>query len=232
MQFDAVELFVPDMDAARAFYTGVLQLAELPPAEEGIALAAGRTRLTFRAAQAGEQPRYHFAFSVPFARFDAARRMVAAHTPLIAADGDEVIVHASWDAVAFYFRDPAGNIVECIARRVEPTHTPQTPHPLGIGSVCEVGLVVNDVPALTTRLRNALTVTPFRGSEGATFTALGDEEGLLIVVQREREWYPNTGLAAAPAPLRLALSLTDETQHMLSGPPYRCDRLVNGKRNG
>jgi catechol-2,3-dioxygenase len=229
MRFDAVELFVPDVEATRAFYAGVLHLPELP-AEEGIVFAAGHTRLTFRAAQAGEQPRYHFAFSVPFTRFDAARRMVAAHTPLITADGDEVIVHASWDAVAFYFRDPAGSIVECIARRAEPADAPQTQHPLGIGSVCEVGLVVDDVPALATTLRSALKVTPFRGSEGATFTALGDEAGLLIIVQRGREWYPSTGLAAAPAPLRLALSLTDGTQHTLSGPPYRYDRLVNGER--
>jgi catechol-2,3-dioxygenase len=90
VRFDEVELSVPDLEAARAFYAGVLQLAELPAAS-GLALAAGRTRLTFRAAPAVERPRYHLAFSVPLARFDVARRLVAARTPLITADGDEVM---------------------------------------------------------------------------------------------------------------------------------------------
>jgi catechol 2,3-dioxygenase-like lactoylglutathione lyase family enzyme len=92
VRFDEVELSVPDLEAARAFYTGVLQLAELPT-ESGLALAAGRTRLTFRAAPVVERPRYHIAFSVPLARFDAARPLVAAHAPLITADGDVVSQH-------------------------------------------------------------------------------------------------------------------------------------------
>jgi catechol 2,3-dioxygenase-like lactoylglutathione lyase family enzyme len=222
VRFDEVELSVPDLEAARAFYAGVLQLAELP-AEGGLALAAGRTRLALRKAPPGERQHYHIAFSVPLARFDAARRLVAAHTPLIAADGDEVIVHASWDAVAFYFRDPAGSILECIARRGEPANDPSAPEAPGIGSVCEVGVVVDDVSAMAVTLRVTLGLASFRGSEGDTFTALGDEEGLLIVVQRGREWYPSTGLAAAPAPLQLALTLGDGTRHGISGPPYRCD---------
>jgi catechol-2,3-dioxygenase len=222
VRFDEVELSVPDLEAARAFYTDVLQLVELP-AESGIALAAWHTRLRLREAPAVERPHYHFAFGVPLARFEAARRLVAAHTPLITADGDEVIVHASWDAVAFYFRDPAGSILECIARRWEPEDDPSVPEAPGIRSVCEVGLVVDDVPAMAATLRTALGVAPFRGSEGETFTALGDEEGLLIVVQRGREWYPSTGLAAAAAPLRLTLTTDNGSRHRIAGPPYRCD---------
>lgn len=221
MRVDEVELSVPDLEASRAFYAGVLQLAELP-ADSGLALAAGRTRLTFRAAPAGVRPRYHIAFSVPLARFDAARRLVAARTPLITAGGDEVIIHVSWDAVAFYFRDPAGSILECIARRAEPADDPSAPEAPGIGCVCEVGVVVDDVPAVAATLRGTLGVAPFRGSEGDTFTALGDEEGLLIVVQRGREWYPSTGLAADPAPLQLTLTLNDGARYGISGPPYRC----------
>jgi catechol-2,3-dioxygenase len=222
VRFDKVELSVPDLEAARAFYTGVLQFAALP-AETGLTLDAGRTRLAFRASSAGELSRYHLAFSVPLARFDAARRLVAAHTPLITAGDDEVIVHEGWDAVAFYFRDPAGSILECIARRGESADDNAAPAAPAIHSVCEVGLVVDDVPAMAMMLRTALGIAPFRGSEGETFTALGDAEGLLIIVQRGREWYPSTGLAASPAPLQLTLTLNNGTQHRISGPPYHCD---------
>ncbi len=221
MRFDEVELCVPDLEAARAFYAGVLQMPELP-AEGGLAFRVGRTQLRFNAAPAAEQPRYHIAFSVPLAQFDAARSLVAARTPLITADGDEVIVHASWDAVAFYFRDPAGSILECIARRGEPPDDLQAPQAPGIGSVCEVGIVVDEVPAMVATLRTTLAIMPFLGSEGETFTALGDEEALIIVVQRGREWYPSTGLAAAPAPLALALTLDNRSRQRIVGPPYRC----------
>lgn len=71
-------------------------------------------------------------------------------------------------------------------------------------------------------LRTTLGVAPFRGSEGETFTALGDDQGLLIVVQRGREWYPSTGLAAAPSPLQLTLTLDNGARYGISGPPYRC----------
>jgi catechol-2,3-dioxygenase len=173
MHIDDLQLSVSDPATALAFYTSVLQLpGELEGGQR--AVRAGRTRLSFSAAPLGERPHYHIAFSVPLARFDAARRMVAARTPLIAADGDEVIVHASWDAVAFYFRDPAGNILECIARRGGPLETAHAPSAPDIGSVCEVGMVVDDVPGLAATLSTALAIAPFRGSEGEMFTALGD----------------------------------------------------------
>jgi len=81
---------------------------------------------------------------------------------------------------------------------------------------------VDEVPAMVATLRTTLAIRPFRGSEGETFTALGDEEGLLIVVQRGRAWYPSTGLAAAPAPLALALTLDNRSRQRIVGPPYRC----------
>lgn len=65
------------------------------------------------------------------------------------------------------------------------------------------------------------SVLQLPAEEGETFTALGDAQGLLIVVQRGREWYPSTGLAAAPAPLQLTLTLDDGTRHRIAGPPYR-----------
>jgi catechol 2,3-dioxygenase-like lactoylglutathione lyase family enzyme len=90
MRIDDVQLSVPDPAAALAFYGIVLQL---PAETEGdrVAVRASRTRLCFSAALPREHPRYHIAFSIPLARFDAARRLVAAHAPLITADGDEVM---------------------------------------------------------------------------------------------------------------------------------------------
>jgi hypothetical protein len=51
-------------------------------------------------------------------------------------------------------------------------------------------------------LRRAAGLQPYRG-ETDTFTAVGDENGLLIVVQQGREWYPRTGISAEPSPLEI-----------------------------
>jgi catechol-2,3-dioxygenase len=213
MQIDEVVLDTADPAAMQAFYARVLQLSPELDAEQA-SLRAGRTRLTFRAAPLDEHLRYHIAFRVPLARFDAARQWVAAHIPLITADGSEIIVHRDWDAVALYFRDPAGNILECIARRSEQTDSAEAVNtPVFIQSVCEVGLVVDDVHATTQLLRDRLGIAPFHGSESEFFTALGTETGLLIVVRQGREWYPSTGVAAEPAPLQLTLTGNDGARH-------------------
>ena len=64
-------------------------------------------------------PFYHFALLVPGDRFEAARRWAAARLPLLpGGDLDGVVWEFSnWDALACYFHDPAGNIVELIAHR-------------------------------------------------------------------------------------------------------------------
>ena len=41
----------------------------------------------------------------------------------------------------------------------------------------------------------------YRGQPDATFTPLGDEHGLLILVPQGRVWYPNTGQPAQALPL-------------------------------
>lgn len=226
MHIDEVELAVLDPGAARRFYTETLGLAAETMGEKVI-VQAGRTRLALRGAHTGSNPRYHIAFGVPLARFDAARHLIASRTPLITtAAGDEVTVHANWDAVAFYFRDPTGNILECIARRVEPADDSNAPPAPAIQSVCEVGLVVDNVPATVEMLRTELGITPFRGSESAEFTALGDVTGLLIVVQRGRAWWPEIGVAAIPAPLDLTLSTSNGMRYRLSGPPYHVKPLA------
>ncbi len=47
-----------------------------------------------------------------------------------------------------------------------------------------------------------------------TFTALGDENGLLIVVKTGREWYPNTGQTAMDSALEVIFEV-GKTRYML-----------------
>lgn len=192
----------------KAFYTQVL---ELPLAEEkaaAFAVQVQHTRLRFRQAAAGEEPQYHFAFNIPENQLAQARAWVAARVPLLrSADGTEEFDFANWHAHAFYFEDPAGNILECIARHDLPNATSAPFSGASLLGLSEVGLPVADVLAFCGQLTAQLGVPSFaKGTPTAHFSAMGDDEGLLIVVPLEKKWMPtDKPVQACPVEVVLAL---------------------------
>lgn len=214
MQITRLTIAAADLPAQRRFYAEVLGLA-VRPAGDGLLVQAGRSQLAMRPAPAGERPCYHIAFAVPFARLIAAHNHIAARTPLVAdSAGATMIDHAGWGARACYFLDPAGNILECIARIDEPADDPAAPPAPAILAIAEVGVVTGDVPQAAAAICARLGAGIFSGSASPDFTAIGDRHGLLIIVRRGRIWYPDTGRAAAPAPLE-AVVQTERGEHRL-----------------
>jgi hypothetical protein len=49
----------------------------------------------------------------------------------------------------------------------------------------EIGLIVDDVPSTATKLKDVVGVGQYKGGSDE-FTALGDEQGLLLVMKRGR----------------------------------------------
>ncbi len=217
MKIDELTLDAGDLLPLYEFYGGDLGLPVVRRGPDLLVLQVGATRLHFR--RAPGKPCYHFAFNVHPSRFERARAALAALTPLIHdQDGNDIVDFRAWDARACYCYDPAGNVVEMIGRR----ELAASPLPLGTGwlSVGEIGLVTDDVPALTARIGRETGLTVYRESAGESFAALGDAEGLLILAQRGRVWYPDTGKAALAAPLTAQLE-TGGVRWLLQGPPYR-----------
>lgn len=199
MNIEALTLHARDLTAQRAFYAGVLGL---PVVEDGtsLALRVGSTLLRFVPGEPGGPS--HFAFNVPEDRFAGARAWLEERVPLLADPAGETSFHSdSWKADMVYFRDADGNILELIARHTLPA-APGT----GFGAadllcVSELGLVVPDVPGAVRDLQERFGLPVYH--EGSpTFTPLGDEEGLLIVVQAGRGWFP-VGDPARPLPFHL-----------------------------
>lgn len=215
MRITSLSIAAADLGAQRRFYAEVLGLP-VQAAGDGLIVQAGRSRLAMRPAPAGERPCYHIAFAVPFARLLAAHDYLAAHTPLVAdSAGATMIEHAGWGARACYFFDPAGNILECIARVDEPADDPAAPPAPAIQSIAEAGIVTGNVPETTSALCARLGAPIFSGAGSPDFTAIGDRHGLLIIVRQGRIWYPDTGRAAAPAPLE-AVVQTESGAHRVA----------------
>lgn len=153
----------------------------------------GVTRLTFVGGATGA-PTYHVAFNIPRNLLSAAKVWLVGRAALLTLDGADEFDSPSWNARQVYFLDPAGNILEFIAR--------QNLRDDGVGpfdagailNVSEIGLPTDDVTATVARLVGEHGFAPFR-ERSETFAPVGDEEGLLIVVRRGRPWFPTTRAA-------------------------------------
>jgi catechol-2,3-dioxygenase len=178
----------------KEFYHKSLGLDVVEDKPDRLSIDAGRTRLTFlKPAEGKDKPFYHFAFNIPENKAAAAREWQVKRTPLLPipqalrdpAYPDDVVHYRHWNAHSVFFFDPAGNVVEYIAR-----HDLKNAAAGGFGSAdilyaSEIAFVVDDVPAATTKLKEALGLGEYNGT-GEQFAALGDERGLLLVMKRGR----------------------------------------------
>lgn len=90
-----------------------------------------------------------------------------------------------------------GERAEVIAPDGRPTGPFRASH---VVAVSEVGIVVDDVPAAAALLEEA-GLRPYGGFATDGFAAVGDVEGLVILVARDRAWVPEGTQTAADVPV-------------------------------
>jgi catechol-2,3-dioxygenase len=219
MRISQLELWTRQLPEQRRFYTEGLGLPITEATPQRLALQADETLLTWQHSTEPLPGVYHFAFNVPTHQFASAKARVAARVPLIRdRAGADDFHFEDWDAHAFYFYDPAGNIVECIARHTLNNARSEAFDARQLLCVSEVGIAVESVPASVQALTASLGVQPYLGGS-ADFTPLGDEAGLLILVRRERQWFPDTGQPAVPLPIQIIVQNSADARLRLNVIP-------------
>ena len=205
MHIRELHLHADDLHALDRFYASTLGLAKVASEPSAVAYQIGRSRLMFAHA-AGFAGRYHIAFDVPNNQFDEAQAWLRARVSLVAAnDGASVFHSAGWNADMCYFLDPAGNILELIARHTASTASHEPFSSASLLAISEIGLASSSVPTTVAWLRATLGLEPY-GEQSPTFAPVGDDAGLFIVVQTGRQWYPDTGVLAAPLPTQIVIA--------------------------
>jgi catechol-2,3-dioxygenase len=178
----------------KEFYQGSLGLGVLDERPDRLTFATGQTRLTFgKAGPDDGKPFYHFAFNIPENKVLAAWRWQKERTPLLPIPPrlrdpgypNDVVNYSHWNAHSIFFFDPAGNVVEYIARHDLKNAAPGEFTSGDILYASEIALVVDDVAAAAARLKEVVGVRQYRGGD-EQFLALGDERGLLLVMKRGR----------------------------------------------
>ncbi len=198
MILEELKLYTSHLQAQWDFYTGVLGFEGQKANSHSFSLRAGATRLAFEYREGNSY--YHFAFNIPPYQYEQALQWLKVRAPILRDEDTELIDFSNWNAYAMYFHDPAGNIVEFIARR-DLEHRAVAPFSAsGILSVSEIGLPVRTVRE-SFELLHRQSGLPFYSGNYDNFCAAGDPHGLFIIVDpRNKEWYP-TGRPARSFPL-------------------------------
>lgn len=201
MRICQVTLTVGGLGDAAAFYRDVLQLP--------VAVQTGQVEATVGSSslvlEDGEPFAgvHHLAFGIAPADFVLAQDWLGERVELIADDGSVVIDGpAGWHSRSLYFLGPEEILLELIARDADaavPASEGAVPRLL---SISEVGIGVPDVAAAVRTLARQLDLPPFP-PQGTSFAPVGGHDGLVILVDQERVWFPSYHQPAARGPLVL-----------------------------
>jgi hypothetical protein len=195
MRIQELILETADPAALRIFYEETLELV-VAGNDERIIIATGSSRLIFKKASQG-QPYYHFAFTIPANSIMKAKEWLQDKVKLIwiADYKSEVADFVNWHAKSVYFFDPAGNIVELIARFDLANATDESFSSSHILSISEAGIVFgeNELDIRTANLLQQYNLSYFdKQPPLPQFRAVGNDEGLFIIVPANRNWFPTT----------------------------------------
>jgi catechol 2,3-dioxygenase-like lactoylglutathione lyase family enzyme len=194
MRLRHVTLATADPDALQPFYADALGLPVSNTAE-GFVVAVGRSALEFRAADEGD-PFYHVAFSVPGDTEDEAADWLDDRAGLLTAADRTQFRYDFLDATAVYAADPAGNVLELLAR--DDREGPTDPFgPDSLLDVGEIGITTSDVPWAANRLDRTFGLQSDPREE---FAYVGGPAGAFVLATPGREWFP-TDRGAEIAPL-------------------------------
>ena len=219
MNIQKLELLSVDLAAQNNFYSNVLEL----PAERtttSLLIKAGTTDILFKQAPSDFDGAYHFAFNIPENQYHAARKWISDRIPLLKdKSGKEDFASESWNSDSIYFSDPAGNILEFIARHNLKNAADGDFNSSQILNVSEIGLPSEDVVELSNQLCTRLGLFVFKQQPNETFTPVGDDNGLFILPVQDRIWMPDSGVPAKLLPVTVSGKVNGEAWEV-RGVPY------------
>ncbi|MGZ8552235.1 MAG: VOC family protein [Chitinophagaceae bacterium] len=186
-----IQLLSTDIPRTKKFYNEILGMEILYADDSSVKFSAGLSTLVFKKASKND-PFYHFAFNIPANKFEEAHEWASEKVQLLPiASTSTVADFKNWNAKAFYFYDNNHNIVELIARFGLENNSDRPFDGSSIYSISEMGIVVNNAKDYSRMMLEAHSLSFFsRQPPMDDFAAIGDDNGLFIVVNDKRNWYP------------------------------------------
>ena len=194
MEINRVILQTSALKELTTFYTTAFGLPAVSKNENEITINIGSTELVFKQVSAAD-PFYHIAINIPANKIEEAKSWLSGRVELIWIDDykSDIADFVNWHAKSVYFFDPAGNIVELIARFDLDNKTDESFSASQFLCISEVGLVMKDADfnKSASDLLEKYQLSYFdKQPPLPQFRAIGNDKGLFIVVPENRNWFP------------------------------------------
>ena len=211
MDIKTLTLQTESLKKVTEFYRDILGAPILAETTYSVTFAFGVTTLTFQEREVSDHPpRYHFAFNIPSNRIEEAEDWMTSKALLqyFTQYDSHIAEFTNWNARSIFFFDPAGNIVEFIARRDINVIATELFSSGQILSMTEIGIVFprNDFKARVANLMESYQLSYYTKQEPHDeFVALDDEHGLCIIVAEKRVWFGTEDMEAEAFPVRVEI---------------------------
>lgn len=214
MKITELVLQTNKVEALEIFYGTVLNMKLSKEDDDLFEIITPGTKLLFTKAAEGRNPTYHFAFNIPSNKIQEARLWLKQKVDLLwmADYQSDIADFVNWHAKSVYFIDPAGNIVELIARFDLNDIVEEEFSAKHIRNVSEIGLVFSaenfDAEIASFMQKYALNYFD-KQPPLPQFRAIGSDEGLFIAVPENRVWFPTGNVPAMSSPMKVKWTTED-----------------------
>lgn len=195
MKIERLEIRSGDVGEQLKFYRDLLGLEIRNYKEESFEVELGYSVL--KLVQDESATPYHIAIHIPDKQEEIALEWIKERVPVLRNNNDEIIDFSNWNAKSLYFYDADNNIMEFISRRS--FFKPQSAifSEESLLGIAEVGLATDDIEEKFEFLNRNCDLEIFDGSFDK-FCAIGDDEGLLITIDKNgKDWFPTKDSAFA-----------------------------------
>ncbi|WP_316751201.1 hypothetical protein [Pedobacter gandavensis] len=193
MEIKELQVITSQLAETETFYNQILNISTLEKTENKVSFMLGSSKLSFEVTTA-VQPVYHIAFDIPKNQLMEAYKWLKQRTPVIPLSPESDFSNFElWNAKSFYFHDNNKNLLEFICRYDLDNESDLPFDGSSILAITEIGLVSEDVAFLAETLMGKYDLEVYEKQPAQdNFTVLGDDHGLLILVNQDRDWYPTT----------------------------------------
>lgn len=191
MKLEHIQIQTNTISKTVSFYQDILELPIIEKNTNSVTIQAGKSTLKF-IEDSNFKSIYHFAFNIPENKLEEAIEWCKNKVDLIVIEDQNVITNfENWNAHAVYFYDNNGNLLEFITRHDLDNSQTSKFSSKSILNISEIGIVNENPLELGNQLIAKHNLNFFsKNTNSEAFAAIGDDEGLLIMVKPNRNWYP------------------------------------------
>ncbi len=188
MKIKELTLFSTNIQKQKQFYSEILEFELVLDTTEKIAFKIGESMLSFQYKK--DVKPSHVAFNIPTNLVDQAFNWLQKRVEILDYQGTVITSFERWNAKAIYFYDADKNIMEFIARKDLNIESNKSFSPSELISISEMAIATDNIESIYNTI-NAIKPISIYGGDFSRFCALGNDEGLFILIDKnKKKWYP------------------------------------------